>query len=276
MKRSIIWLASYPKSGNTWTRLFLANYIFNTSAPIPINEAHRFAMGDSMIRTYNLAAGRIIDHTDLSLALELRDKVLRGIVANNADVNFVKTHNARVAPQGVSLIPGRYTRASIYILRNPLDMVLSYSRHYSVSHEDAVLQICHEDNGTPPTEKSTAQYLSSWDNHVKTWTDHAPWKRILVRYEDLLDDPETFFAKILELIGVPLEEDRLLRAIRFSSFDELSKQEETQGFIERPAKAEKFFRKGQKDQWKSELDPKLVDMICEKMGDTMKRFGYLE
>lgn len=276
MKRSIIWLASYPKSGNTWTRLFLANYLINSERPVPINQAHRFAMGDSMIRTYNAVAGKEINPKDMSLALRLRDKVLGGIVGNNADVNFVKTHNARVAPEGVMLIPDRFTRAAIYIVRNPLDMVLSYARHYDVSLEDAVFQICHEDNGNAPTDITVAQYLSSWDNHVKTWMAHAPWKRVLVRYEDLLDDPHTHFAKMLELIGVPVDADRLDRAIRFSSFEELSKQEETQGFIERPEKAERFFRKGEKDQWKTDLDPELADMICDSMGDTMRRYGYLE
>ncbi|NCQ22921.1 MAG: sulfotransferase [Rhodobacteraceae bacterium CG17_big_fil_post_rev_8_21_14_2_50_63_15] len=275
-RRSIIWLASYPKSGNTWTRLFLANYLSNAQVPVPINAAHRFAMGDSIVKMYNLVAGRAIDPQDLSLALRLRDGVLRGIVANNADVNFVKTHHARVAPGGVDLIPDRYTRAAIYIIRNPLDMVLSYARHYGISHEEAAGKICHPDNANLPTETSVAQYLGSWDMHVKTWMAYAPWKRLLLRYEDLLDDPETQFSKVLDLVGVPVDPERLRRAIRFSSFDELSKQEEAQGFIERPKESEKFFRKGQKDQWKTDLDPALADMIREKMGETMKRYGYLE
>lgn len=276
MKRSIIWLASYPKSGNTWTRLFLANYLMNAQEPVPINQAHRFALGDAMVKMYSRVAGKPVDQHDLRLCLKLRDPVLRAIVANNADVNFVKTHNARVAPDGVNLIPDRYTRSAVYILRNPLDMVLSYARHYGITHEDAAQKICHRDNGNLPTETTVAQYLSSWDNHVKTWMAYAPWKRLIVRYEDLLEDPETHFTKILELVGVPVEAERLRRAIRFSSFDELSKQEDEQGFIERPEQSEKFFRKGQKDQWKTDLDPALADMIRDKMGDTMKRYGYLE
>lgn len=276
MKRSIIWLASYPKSGNTWTRLFLANYLMNATTPVPINEAHRFAMGDSVIKMYNRAVGRAVDPQDLGLALRLRDKVLHGIVANNADVNFVKTHNARVAPQGVDLIPDRYTRSAIYILRNPLDMVLSYSRHYGITHADAVQKICHQDNGNLPTETTVAQYLSSWDNHVKTWMAYAPWKRLLIRYEDLLDDPETQFTRMLGHIGVPVDPERLERAIRFSSFDELSKQEDAQGFIERPKESKKFFGKGRKDQWKTDLAPELGDIIRDRMGETMQKYGYLE
>ncbi|ARE82687.1 sulfotransferase domain-containing protein [Roseovarius mucosus] len=276
MKRSIIWLASYPKSGNTWTRLFLANYLMNAQTPVPINQAHRFAMGDAMVKMYSRVAGKAIDPHNLSLCLKLRDPVLRAIVGNNADVNFVKTHNARVAPDGIKLIPDDYTRSAIYIIRNPLDMVLSYARHYGITQEDAAQKICHPDNGNLPTPTTVAQYLSSWDMHVKSWMAYAPWKRLIVRYEDLLDDPETHFAKILELVGVPVDAERLERAIRFSSFDELSRQEEEQGFIERPEQSEKFFGKGQKDQWKTDLDPALAEMIREKMGETMKRYGYLE
>ena len=276
MKRSIIWLASYPKSGNTWTRLFLANYLSNASQPFPINQAHRFASGDAIVKMYNQVAGRPIDPRDLDLMLRLRDKVLRGIVANNADVNFVKTHNARLTNGGMDLIPDRYTRSAIYILRNPLDMVLSYARHYGIAPEEAVKQITHPDNANLPTDKSVTQYLSSWDNHVRSWMAYAPWTRLLVRYEDLLDDPETHFGKMLEHIGVPVDPERLARAIRFSSFDELSKQEEKQGFIERPEQSEKFFRKGRRDQWKTDLDPVLSDQLRERFGETMQKYGYLE
>jgi len=276
MKRSIIWLASYPKSGNTWTRLFLANYLSNASQPFPINQAHRFAMGDAIRKMYNQVAGRQIDPEDYELCLQLRDKVLRGIVSNNADVNFVKTHNARLSASAMDLIPDRYTRSAIYILRNPLDMVLSYARHYGIAPEEAVTQIVHPENANLPTKRTVTQYLSSWDNHVRSWMAYAPWKRLLVRYEDLLDDPETHFGKMLEHIGVPVEPERLARAIRFSSFDELSKQEEKQGFIERSEESERFFSKGRKDQWKTDLDPALAEKLRARFGETMQKYGYLE
>ena len=100
--KSIIWLASYPKSGNTWTRIFLANYLMNSDKPVPINQVHRFGMGDSIPRMYQMVAGRQIDVRDYQETLKLRDKVLAGIVANKADVNFVKTHNVRAEAFGVT------------------------------------------------------------------------------------------------------------------------------------------------------------------------------
>ncbi|NCQ22920.1 MAG: sulfotransferase [Rhodobacteraceae bacterium CG17_big_fil_post_rev_8_21_14_2_50_63_15] len=276
MKRSIIWLASYPKSGNTWTRVFLANYLLNTQKPIPINEVHRVGRGDSLAATYHMVAGRKLDFIRVPHVLTFRHKVLQGIVNNNADINLVKTHNARVTAYGVELIPEKFTRASVYIMRNPLDMVLSYARHYGISHVAAVERITHPDNANLPTETSVAEFLGTWEAHVLSWVKDASWPQVVLRYEDLLDDPETEFVKVLDLMGVPVDPERLRRAIRFSSFDELSKQEEESGFIEKSTVSERFFGKGEKDQWKTDLDPALADIIRDKLGPTMKRYGYLE
>ncbi|MBE0452455.1 sulfotransferase domain-containing protein [Roseovarius autotrophicus] len=276
MKRSIVWLASYPKSGNTWLRIFLANYLLDAKAPLSINQVHKVGMGDTVARSYHMVAGRQIDLTDLGLVLRLRDRVLQGIVANNADINLVKTHHARVSPDRVPLIPDRYTRSAIYILRNPLDMVLSYARHYGIDPQEAVTLVTHPDNANAPTATSAAQYLGSWSDHVKSWMAYAPWPRLLLRYEDMLDTPEETFGKALAHLGVPVDPERLARAIRFSSFDEVSQQEARDGFIERPEQSAKFFGKGQKDQWKTDLDPALAERIVAEFGDTMKRYGYLE
>lgn len=276
MKNSIVWLASYPKSGNTWARIFLANYLANTEAPMPLNQVNKYGMGDAIAKTYEMVARRPIDVMDYNLTLSLRDKVLRGIVANNADVNLVKTHNIRKVARGVELIPPKYTRSAIYIMRNPLDMVLSSARHYSQPVEKVVAGIARSDNATSPDQKSVAVFLGSWSEHVKSWTSYSPYPVLILRYEDLLADPHENFAKVLKHLGVPVDEERLDRAVRFSSFDVLAKQEEESGFVEKAPKAEKFFAAGRSGQWQSELSPELVEKVCSDHHDTMKRHGYLE
>jgi len=277
MKKSIVWLASYPKSGNTWTRIFLANYLMNAAKPVPINQVHRFGMGDSITRTYNMVAGRQIDPNNIDLTLSLRDKVLRGIVANNADVNFVKTHNIRADAFGVTLIPDRYTRSAVYILRNPLDMLLSYARHYGMTHAETADAISRSDNSNAAEEHTVTQFLGSWSEHVESWTKRKSAYPVLVlRYEDLLDRPEKNFALLLNHIGVPVEEERLQRAIRFSSFDEVSKQEETAGFVEGSPNSERFFAKGQSGYWKTELDPEIAARVKRDHRKVMKKYGYLD
>ncbi|WP_397542205.1 sulfotransferase domain-containing protein [Roseovarius salis] len=276
MKKSIVWLASYPKSGNTWTRIFLANYLMNRDAPVPINEVHRFGMGDSIARTYRMVAGRPIDVSDINLTLSLRDKVLRGIVANNADVNFVKTHNIRAQAYGVTLIPDAYSRSAVYILRNPLDMLLSYARHYGMSHADTATAISRSDNSNAAEENTVTQFLGSWSEHVESWTQKRSFPTLVLRYEDLLEKPERNFALLLNHIGMPVDEQRLAKAIRFSSFDEVAKQEESAGFVEGSPNAERFFSKGRSGYWQDELDPEIAERVKHDHRKVMKKYGYLD
>ena len=276
MKKSIVWMASYPKSGNTWARIFLANYIANAKEPVPINNAHMVAMGDSITKTYRMVAGGALDVADIDRTVQLRPRVLRGIVANNADINLVKTHNARVAARGVPLIPDNVTRSAVYILRNPLDMVLSYARHYGMTPEEAVNAVSHPDNANPPDEETVTQFMGSWSDHVRSWTGKSDYPVLVLRYEDMLADPRTCFARLVEHLGMPLDVERLDRAILFSSFKELSEQEKTQGFVEKSAESERFFAKGQKDQWKTDLPARLVKKMKHGHRKVMKKFGYLE
>src|SRR6056297_2576140 len=148
MKSSIVWLASYPKSGNTWVRAFLANYLSNAQKPVGINEIYKYGLGDNILGMYQRVAGGAFDLDDIELSVKLRGRVLAGIVANNADVNLVKTHNINNHVYGIHLIPPQVTRSAIYIMRNPLVMVSSHARPCGVSVEDAAHRICHPHNGT--------------------------------------------------------------------------------------------------------------------------------
>lgn len=282
-RKSIIWLASYPKSGNTWTRVFLANYIFNRQEPMPINEVHRLGTSDSVEGIYRMAAraaGRArFDVADYRESLALRGPVLGAIANNEADVNFVKTHNQRGKALGVDLIPSALTRSAIYILRNPLDMVPSYARHFRLTPEAAAAAIGRPDNSTAGADGTVAQFLGTWSDHVLSWTRCRDFPVLTLRYEDMHADPQAAFALVLKHIGIPADPERLARAIRFSSFDELKRQEDKDGFIERVS-AERFFHSGRSGNWKDgvwqgALAPEVAEQICRDHAKVMRRFGYL-
>lgn len=273
--RSIVWLASYPKSGNTWTRAFLANYLLNRQTPMPINEIHRLGMGDSSANAYAMVARGPFDPADPKQSIALRDRVLKGIVANKADVNFVKTHNIRRSAMGVELIPAKFTRAAVYILRNPLAIVPSFARHYSLTMEETVMALNREDHVVYGSQGGVTQFLGTWSEHVLSWTRARDFPLLVLRYEDLKRDPEAGFSKLLELIGVNVDPARLARAIRFSSFKELSKQEEKSGFIEGSESPAKFFHSGKVDQWREVLSDDLVEKIRRDHRRVLIEFGYL-
>lgn len=276
MKKNIIWLASYPKSGNTWTRMFLANYLMNGDQPVPINQLHRFGMGDSITKTYAMVAGGRFDLQNHSQILKLREGVLRGIVGNNADVNFVKTHNIRSQAFGVDLIPPRFTRSAVYIVRNPLDVAVSYARHFGKTHAQTVEALAHKDNVTVSDQSTVFQYLGSWSQHVNSWTRNTVFPTLTLRYEDLQTKPEESFSSLLKHIGIPIDAKRLKKAIKFSAFDVLSKQESEDGFAEASPKNDKFFSKGTSGQWVSDLDPALVGEVRKAHQKVMKKYGYFD
>lgn len=276
MKKSIVWLASYPKSGNTWTRAFLANYLANAKNPIGINDIHKFGVGDNIAEMYRRVAGGQFDLNDVEQSVRLRGRVLGGIVANNADVNLVKTHNINRDAYGIPLIPVEMTRSAIYIMRNPLDMVTSYARHFGLTVDEAAHRICHPHNGTSPYEKNVATFMGSWSEHVRSWTQRLPYPVLVMRYEDMLARPEVEFARVVEHFGMPVDRERLDRAIRHCSFDELKRQEDEQGFIEGSEYTDRFFNKGKSGLWKDELSRRVIKEIKRGNRDVMKKYGYYD
>ncbi|WP_317055264.1 sulfotransferase domain-containing protein [Roseovarius rhodophyticola] len=275
MKKSIVWLASYPKSGNTWTRVFLANYLANPDKPLSINQVRHFGMGDAIAKTYRMVSNGRVDFNDPHSVLRYRDPVLQAIIRNNADVNFVKTHNICGAAFGVELIPERYTRCGVYILRNPMDIVLSFARHFDKDLEQAIDAMANPEHVIQDAT-TAAQFLGNWSEHVKGWAAERRFPMLVLRYEDLQSDPQTNFSKVLEHVGVTVEPDRVAKAVEFSSFDVLRKQEEKEGFVEKPEQAERFFAKGTSGQWKTDLPANFAKRLRKDHRKIMKKYGYIE
>lgn len=273
--KSIIWLASYPKSGNTWLRIFLANYILNQPEPVPINQVHRIGIGDAIAKTYRMVAKTPFDPADPQQCVALRDGVLRGIVNNKADVNFVKTHNENGSAFGTKLIPRAYTKSAIYVLRNPLDMIVSYASHYGQSMDMAIESARRSDNVLVGHGENAFQFLGNWSNHVLGWTKARDFPVLTIRYEDMKADPQKAFGKVIKHIGLPLDQEKLDRSIRFSSFDELRKQEDKTGFIENSDNQARFFRSGKSEQWKDAMTPEQIETVKKDHARVMKRYKYL-
>ncbi|HET7411083.1 MAG TPA: sulfotransferase domain-containing protein [Pararhizobium sp.] len=272
---SIVWLASYPKSGNTWTRIFLANYLLNARQPVPINQVHRIGIGDSVPGAYRMVAGGHYDPADYLAHLRLRDRVLRGVVNNGAGMNFLKTHNARLRVQGTELIPAKYTRCAIYMLRDPLDVTVSYARHYGITTAETVQRLSRPDNGIAADASSVGHYLGGWSDHVRGWIESRDFPVHAMRYEDMKQAPHEAFAKMLSFLGIPVDDERLDRAVRFSSFDEMRRQESETPFTERSPHAERFFHSGETGQWQDSVAPEDAETLRRDHGELMAKFGYL-
>ncbi len=173
------------------------------------------------------------------------------------------------------------TAGVVYLLRNPLDVTLSWANHTGTSAEKAVQDLCNPNFSMSRRfdglADQLAQFLGSWSNHVRSWVDESGLPVHVIRYEELKRDPETVFGAALGFCGIPPEAARLQKAVEFSSFGELQKQEREKGFRERPVSASGgFFRQGKVGGWRAELTPQQIRQIVETHAETMRRFGYLD
>ena len=271
---SIVWMASYPKSGNTWVRAFLQNFLVNGDRPADINALDAYFADESKPNWYEpLVDGNLAD-LSLKEICELRPAVQRNIAASRAGSVFVKTHNLLGAYNGLPLHDMSVTAAAIYIVRNPLDVVLSLADHFGLSIDEAIVFMNSEATGSPTDEANVGSVLTSWSGHVTSWTADKESTCVL-RYEDLLAKPEKGFRSLINFLNLDRDKRRLKKAIDFSSFRQLQSQEKQQGFIERSPNSKRFFRSGKMNQWRTALSREQVESIVDANREQMKRFKYL-
>lgn len=277
---AIVWLASYPKSGNTWVRVFLANLLADPEAPLPLPELSRYVFSEHSTRHYERLSGKPIDRLSAKEVAQLRPAVQRSLFPGPKQNVFVKTHAAVTTFQGLPTITGEVTRSAIYIIRNPLDVAVSYAHHFAIPLDVAVKAMGSSGAVLAPSREFVAQPLLSWSEHVTSWVDSgrkvAPRGVMVMRYEDMMADPHGRFLEMVQTLGMPVEEARVRKAVEFSSFKVLQSLEAETGFIERPAKADKFFRKGVAGGWRSELSQAQAARIVKDHRRVMRRFGYLD
>ncbi|MCU0893041.1 MAG: sulfotransferase domain-containing protein [Rhodospirillales bacterium] len=271
----ILWLASYPKSGNTWLRAFLANYLRNTGRPEDINALPEFALGDMRIEPYLRISGKEPAALSRDEINRLRPQAHRALAAAASGLVPVKTHSAIATVGGVPTITPEVTFGAIYVIRNPLDVAVSFSHHYAVSLDQAVTAICFRGLEIPAKEGHVVQIISDWSTHVRSWLTASGLNLKTLRYEDMLASPRRAFAAVCAFLGMPKDEARLRRAIRHSAFKVLAEQERKEGFVERARGAAAFFRRGQAGGWREELTPAQVEAILACHRPLMTELGYL-
>jgi hypothetical protein len=271
----IVWLASYPKSGNTWMRAFLHNLMRDPPEGYDINRMGEFSLSDSTAFWYRAALKDKDPETwtreDVAGARNLAQQIMTQATPDNV---FVKTHNALVNYLGKPLICPEWTAGAIYIVRNPLDVVISLADHYGQTIDETIKNMADPGNITIANKDIVYEVHSSWSLHVQSWTTQpGPWVHV-VRYEDMLRDPRKAFGKVAGFLGLKPPPARIDRAIKRSSFETLRKQESEKGFRETSPKATRFFRVGKAGQWRDSLTEPQIEAIVAVHKEQMQRFGY--
>jgi hypothetical protein len=240
-----------------------------------INELNRFSMTSAARPVFDEILGFSATDKHLDQIAAARARVQQHIADLVEGLIFAKTHQALAIDRGHPTINFAVTAGAIYIIRNPLDVAISYAHHLGRSIDAAIELMNLKNMETAVTDKQVNELYGSWSQHVLSWT-RKPHRAIYVmRYEDMLAEPhKTFGALAPHLLFKPTESE-LADAIDRSSFERLREQEEKEGFRERPEVAERFFRDGRAEQWKEVLTPKQIQRIVDAHGEQMKRFGYL-
>jgi len=265
----IVWIASYPKSGNTWVRMFLSAYLGDGT--VDINKP-RFCIGDLQHYFYHTVSPKPLTELTMTEQVFLRPASLMHLTtAIIQKPVFVKTHHANVTADGIPLIQPEYTQRGVYVVRDPRDVAVSYSHHFGVSIPKAIKALGSDTNvvGDP-----LYHVVASWSTHVKSWATEDKFSVGVMRYEDIAKDPVKRFGRMLGFLEIDRLDDHLERSVNACRFSALKKQERKKGFEENPSKSD-FFRVGRPGGWKDVLTDKQEKKIKRDHGEMMERFGYV-
>lgn len=278
--RGIVWIASYPKSGNTWIRVFL-HHLLRQADGRPLEDRDIDELGRTSssaagrVDLYERHLGKIVTVADQRELAPVRPRVQAAMVEEAGRVIFVKTNSflGRVFDQ--PLINRNVSAGGIYIVRNPLDVAISFAAHQNIPVDRAIKSLGATLNASHSTQYRASEIWGSWSENVGSWTTDSPPVILVMRYEDLLAGPRDRFGEIVSHLRLDVTDAQIDEAVALSSFDRLKAQEIAGGFAERAEGNKSFFREGRANQWREVLSPEQVERIVNDHGEQMSRFGYL-
>ena len=277
----IIWLSSYPKSGNTWLRYLIANYFFNKEKKINhsiIRSISKFPK-DSIIE--KLTTKNELKEAPYNIS-KYWSRAQEIVQKESFDPLFLKNHNSILKINENNFTNQNFSKAVIYIVRDPRDVAVSYSIFRGENLDKTVKIMCSEN--TPCTVNKTAngfyniEVLGSWKQNYLSWKNSLPnIPKIIIRYEDLIFNCGYTFNRLIsflsDILNFKIDIDQINFSIENSDFNTLSKMENEFGFPE--AKNGKFFRSGKIGDWKNYLSKDNINNIENYCQNEMKELNYL-
>ena len=278
----IIWLASYPKSGNTWVRSFLSAYYYSSDGKFTFELLKKIKQFPSK---------EFFDRKLLSVDEASQNWIIaQKKIKDKKKICFLKTHNVNGAFKGNSFTTTEFTAGAIYIVRDPRNVLTSVINHYSLSESDglkmmnSVYRNLRDENDND--NYSNYSFISSWSNNYNSWKLSKSINSLFIKYEDLENDKYNTFSKIVNFTNNiikkerEIDENKFKLALETTNFEVLQKKEKYEGFDEavyssKEGKMKPFFNLGRKNNYKNLLKPetsKIIESLFEK---EMKELGYL-
>ena len=278
----IIWLASYPKSGNTWVRSFLSAYYYSDNGKFNfklLNNIKQFPSRDF----FNRKILSVEDASDNWLIAQSRIK-------SKGKVCFLKTHNVFGAYKGKNFTTSEFTLGAIYIVRDPRNVITSLMNHYSLNENEALSMInsvyrnLRDENN--PEDYSNYSFISSWANNFRSWKLSKSIETLIIKYEDLENNRFRTFKKIINFtdklmkLNNKIDFEKLKSSIESTNFDILKKKEELEGFEEaifskKDGRTKTFFNLGSENNYKKLIKPQTSKTLKKLFKKEMKELGYI-
>ncbi|MFC2104092.1 sulfotransferase domain-containing protein [Bacteroidota bacterium] len=279
-KKNIIWLASYPKSGNTWFRVFLTNLLSDSEKPANINDLKEISISSSR-KNFDEYTGLSASDLTFEEIDRLRPDVYRMQSYESKELLFKKVHDQfYYINKNQPLFPLEISRGIIYIIRNPLDVLVSFAYHSAQPINKMISNLNNSNfafcDKNDKLQNQLRQIIGSWSDHVNSWTKQTVIPIHVMRYEDMINNTFEVFKKAVKFLGLDEKDIKIHDAIKKSDFSVLSNQEKQDGFKEKMIKSKSFFRKGKIGDWNNYLNQKNIDEIIATHKEIMKRFGYLD
>ena len=276
----IIWLTSYPKSGNTWVRSFLSAYYFSQDGDFNFNLLESFKQFPSK------------DFVNLNLKNPLdivkQWEPVQEDILSKKKIVFLKTHNALISLNNTKFTSPKYTLGFIYIIRDPRNLITSLKNHTDISYEEALSFMLDKNTvlyDTKVNDYDAAHFISSWRMHYKSWLNNDVFKKMIIRYEDLENNSHEIFYKLINFTNSlmkrndKVDEKKLEKAIETTNFNNLRKKEENGEFNENAISLKtnekvKFFNMGYKNNWNKILPQELKKKLNDKFKDDISYLRY--
>jgi hypothetical protein len=260
-------------------RIFLTNYWRNADEPVDINSLDGGPIASARTVFDDTVGVEASDLTSQEIE-RLRPYVYEQITKENDKTLFLKVHDAySYTREGIPLLSKKATKSVLYLIRNPLDVAVSFAHHSNRPVEKIILRMADQEMALVDSSNQLAnqlrQKLFSWSGHVLSWIEEPDLKVLVVRYEDMQRIPEETFSQVVKFFELDYNIERVRKALRFSSFDVVQSQEQEHGFGERMSALDYFFRKGRVGNWKENLSDKQVAWVIKDHREVMQRFGYL-
>ena len=282
----IFWIASYPKSGNTWLRTLISSYYYSDNGIYSENLIKRIRQFPEKMHFTDFDYNQNIVTDTSRFWIKAQEKINK-----DKKLKFFKTHNTFGALNNNHFTDNKNSIGVIYIIRDPRNVITSLMNHYELDNEQAIKWMTNEKNyiydviNFDEDGYSDFQFISSWNTNYKSWLLQKKIPIKFIKYEDLLNQTFTVFKDVINFINITtrnnekIKIDKLKNSINSTFFDKLQDMEKKNGFSEaitskKNNKKIPFFNMGPKNDWKKVLDKNLINRLNDHFEKNLIELSY--